>query len=43
MRAEADWRQDITGLWQALSEEGSAAAWTGVLSVMLQDPLFVTR
>jgi hypothetical protein len=43
VRAEADWRQDITGLWQALSEEGSAAAWTGVLSVMLQDPLFVTR
>ncbi|MFT5685593.1 MAG: hypothetical protein ACI8RZ_006547 [Myxococcota bacterium] len=43
MRAEADWQAEITELWEAFSAEGDEAAWVGVLSVMLQDPLFVTR
>lgn len=41
-RPEADWQQNIRLLWeQVKTGEGTTAAWSAVLSVMLQDPLYV--
>jgi len=43
-RPEALWTESIAELWsQAEALEGSEAAWTTVLTVMLRDPRFVSR